>query len=215
MTDIELEALESKLSNLARVLYCLYLRPQIKLGQSSAKVNNKSILNLLNKHETVIERGRQINQLFEQLMQIGLIESSDTIDFTKSLNKHTFTLPLMALPQSLEDPTLHGNYSSMHLRWRPLVNVFEDLCSLIGLIEKTYSAEELGEFIAYWLGRTETQCSEYTWTQKLVIHLKQRRQRLPLSQQKTAAGHQYVTPAAGIAFDENVKHLIDQYRDEI
>lgn len=215
MNELELETLQTPLSNLARVLYCLYLRPQVGLNSHKVIVSNKAILALINNKKTVITMGRQISALLKELHDVGLIEIESDTDFSKSLHNQTITLPLTALPQSLENPLFHSQHKSMRLDWRPVESIFEDLCQLVGVIEKTYSADELGEFIAYWLGRIDTQCTEYQWTQKLVIHLKQRRQRLPLAEQKSKAGHQYVTPSAGIVFDDNVKQLINQYKDQI
>ena len=215
MNELELETLQTPLSNLARVLYCLYLRPQINGSSKKVRINNKAILSLINNKKAVITMGRQISALFKELHSAGLVEVDANTDFSKSLHNHQITLPLTALPQSLENPQFHSQHKSMKLDWRPVQSIFEDLCQLVGLIEKTYSADELGEFIAYWLGRIDSQCTEYQWTQKLVIHLKQRRQRLPLSEQKSKAGHQYVTPSAGIVFDDNVKQLINQYKDQI
>lgn len=215
MNEFEIETLRTPLSNLARVLYCLYLRPQLKANSQKVTISNKAILSLINNKKAVITMGRQISALLKELYDVGLIEIQADADFSKSLHNQTITLPLTALPQSLENPLFHSQYTSMRLDWRPIQSIFEDLCQLVGLIEKTYSADELGEFIAYWLGRIDTQCTEYQWTQKLVIHLKQRRQRLPLAEQKSKAGHQYVTPSAGIVFDDNVKKLINQYKDQI
>ncbi|MFT5996429.1 MAG: DNA replication protein DnaT [Kangiellaceae bacterium] len=215
MNELELETLQTPLSNLARVLYCLYLRPQLSANSHNIVVNNKAILALINNKKPVITMGRQVSALFKELHSVGLIEVAIDTDFSKSLHNQKIALPLTALPQSLENPQFHSQHKSMRLDWRPIQLIFEDLCQLVGLIEKTYNADELGEFIAYWLGRIDTQCTEYQWTQKLVIHLKQRRQRLPLSEQKTKTGHQYVTPSAGIVFDDNVKQLINQYKDQI
>jgi DNA replication protein DnaT len=215
VNELELEALNTPLSNLARVVYCVYLRPQLAQGSQKVTINNKAIISLVNNKKEVISLGRQVTTLIKELYQVGLVQVSNDTDFSHSLHMLEVSLPLTELPQSIENPLFHNQHKSMRLDWRPIETLFNDLCQLVGLIETTYSADELGEFIAYWLGRVDSQCTEYQWTQKLVIHLKQRRQRLPLSQQKTAAGHQYVTPSAGIVFDDNVKKLIDQYKDQI
>lgn len=215
MNELELETLQTPLSNLSRVLYCVYLRPQIQADSHKVTINNNAILALINNKKPVITKGRQISALLKELHNVGLIECLSGADFSNSLHNQTINLPLIALPQSLENPLFHSQHKSMRLDWRPVESIFNDLCTLVGLIEKTYSADELGEYIAYWLGRIDTQCTEYQWTQKLVIHLKQRRQRLPLAEQKTKTGHQYVTPSAGIVFDDNVKQLINQYKDQI
>lgn len=215
MNPLELEALQTPMSNLSRVLYCLYLRPLLTPGSQKITINNKDILALINSKKSVITMGRQISALFKELHEVGLVQLEQDSDFSKSLHNKKLNLPLTELPQSIENPLYHNQHKSMRLDWRPIESVFNDLCKLIGLIENTYSADELGEFLAYWLGRVDSQHTEYQWTQKLVIHLKQRRQRFPLSQQKSAAGHQYVTPSAGIVFDDNVAKLIDQYKDHI
>jgi len=215
LNPLELETLQTPLSNLARVVYCLYLRPQITRGSQKVTINNKQILALLNNKKEVIRLGRQVSAIIKELENAGLVQLDDDADFTKSLNQHKLSLPLTKLPQSLDAPQFHSQHKAMRVDWRPTEQVFKDLCSLVGLIETTYSADELGEFIAYWLGRIDSQHTEYQWTQKLVIHLKQRRQRFPLAEQKTAKGHQYVTPSAGIVFDDNVAKLVEQYKDHI
>ena len=215
MNQLELETLNTPLSNLARVVYCIYLRPQLSSGSQKVTVNNKGIIDLVNNKKEVITLGRQVSAIIKELHKVGLVQVPEGTDFTKSLHNQILTLPLTELPQSIENPQFHSQHKPMRLDWRPIDSVFNDLCQLIGLIETEYSADELGEFIAYWLGRVDSQCTEYQWTQKLVIHLKQRRQRNPLAEQKTAAGHQYVTPSAGIVFDDNVKKLIEQYKDQI
>lgn len=215
MNPLELEALQTPMSNLSRVLYCLYLRPLLTPGSQKITINNKDILALINSKQSVITLGKQINTLIKELYEVGLVQLEQDSDFSTSLHNKKLSLPLTELPQSIENPLYHNQHKSMRLDWRPIESVFNDLCKLIGLIENTYSADELGEFLAYWLGRVDSQHTEYQWTQKLVIHLKQRRQRFPLSQQKSAAGHQYVTPSAGIVFDDNVAKLIDQYKDHI
>ena len=214
MNPLELEALQTPISNLARVVYCVYLRPKLSRGSQQVVLNNKDMLSLLNSKTQTITKGREINALLKELNEVGLIALSDNANIDHSMHNKTVNLPLSELPQSMENPQYHSQHKAMQLTWRPVESIFNDLCKLIGLLEHTYSADELGEFIAYWLGRVDSQHTEYQWTQKLVVHLKQRRQRLPLAEQKTATGHQYVTPSAGIVFDDNVAKLINQYKDQ-
>ncbi|MGB3726910.1 MAG: DnaT-like ssDNA-binding domain-containing protein [Glaciecola sp.] len=214
MNPLELEALQTPISNLARVVYCVYLRPKLSRGSQQVVLNNKDMLSLLNSKTQTITKGREINALLKELNEVGLIALSDNANIDHSMHNKTVNLPLSELPQSMENPQYHSQHKAMQLTWRPVESIFIDLCKLIGLLEHTYSADELGEFIAYWLGRVDSQHTEYQWTQKLVVHLKQRRQRLPLAEQKTATGHQYVTPSAGIVFDDNVAKLINQYKDQ-
>jgi DNA replication protein DnaT len=99
----------------------------------------------------------------------------------------------------------------MNVSWRPDADLFEQLCQLVGVIDKGYSADELGEYIAYWLGYPEKQFTDYQWTQKFVLNIKQRRQRLPVNKEQTKVGHQWITPQAGIEIDDNVKQLVEKY----
>ena len=98
--------------------------------------------------------------------------------------------------------------------WRPDEALFKQICQLVGVIESYFDADELGEFIAYWLGRPEVQNTPYQWTQKFVLHLKQRRMRKPLQADKSKVGHQWVAPTASIEFDDNVKQLIKKYSEQ-
>jgi hypothetical protein len=102
VNELELETLQTPLSNLARVLYCLYLRPQMSGSSNTIEINNKAILALINNKKPVITMGRQISALFEELHSVGLIEVVTDTDFSKSLHNQEITLPLTALPQSLE-----------------------------------------------------------------------------------------------------------------
>ena len=237
MNHLELQALKSALSNEARTLYCLYLKPAHDLAlkqhqqdkSSSQKVlvsiQNKDIISLLNAHRETVHLGRQISALFKELFRAGLIDIEGEYSFERSLNKHQVFLCLAGLQAEseapsdaanlhvLEDASIHQQHARMSLSWRPKDQVFEGLCHLSGLIQGVFNADELGEFIAYWLGRPEVQYSEYQWTQKFVVHLKHRRIRQPLNPSQSKVGHQWVTPEASIDFDENVKRLVDKYSE--
>ncbi len=215
MNDIELDKLNAPINNLAKLLYCLILRPQANLNQGTAEVNNKSIMRYLNASETVIRFGKDINRLLQELHQHGLIEFEHDVDFSATLHKRQLTLPFVKESQNIEDPNLHGHYFSLTVKWRPIESVFKDLASLIGLIDQVYNADELGEFIAYWMGRNDACYTEYQWTQKFVVHLKNRRMKTPLSKSSISEGHQYSHPEAGLMFDENVKNLVNKYKQEM
>jgi hypothetical protein len=216
VNELELSALKQALSNEARVLYCLYLRPLITNSSQAVSINNKAILSVLNAQRTTITLGREISALFKELYQVGLIEIEGEYSFQKSLNKQRVRLCLSTINIDLEDESLHQQHQKMSVSWRPEPSLFTQVCQLVGVIELDYNADELGEFIAYWLGRPEIQQSQYQWTQKFVLHLKQRRIRQPAGQTTasgTRIGHQWVTPKAGIAFDDNVKKLISKYSE--
>ena len=76
LTQAELAALQSPLSNDCRVLYLLGLRPNANSATtSSAPIDYKQLLNLLNGDgkEEPYQRGRQVNSLVRQLEQVGLV----------------------------------------------------------------------------------------------------------------------------------------------
>lgn len=216
MTSLEYDALQLAISNKARVLYTLYLRPRANMKEGTVDLNYADILNLLNAKEKVIELGRQINALLKELSSVGLIELQAEQDLKRSLNKETITLPLVK-PISvaqINTDNMSLNHHAMEIEWRPETQVFEQICQLIGLIEHGYSTEELGEFIAYWLGYPERRFTDYQWTQKFVLSIKLRRQRFPVSKQQTKVGHQWVTLDATIEIDDNVRQLVEQYSNK-
>ncbi|WP_395338980.1 DnaT-like ssDNA-binding domain-containing protein [Ningiella sp. W23] len=228
MTPDEINALCTDLSNEARVIYCLYLRPQLSVSKTLGKnsenvtINNKEILSLLNKHHKTVSLGRELSAFFKELHDAGLIEITGTHSFERSLNKHQAILKLVTQNKQdghkvhdeaslIEDDSFHQNHQKMTLHWRPSLALFTSLSELTGLITKEYSADELGEFIAYWLGRPEVQFTEYQWAQKFVVHLKRRRMHQSSNAEQNKMGHQWVDVEAGIEFDENVKALVDKY----
>ncbi|MGQ8367306.1 DnaT-like ssDNA-binding domain-containing protein [Glaciecola sp. 1036] len=215
MNSLEIEALQQPLSNEARTLYCVYLRPQWSINSQKITVKNKTILQLLNSKKETITLGRQISALFKELVDIGLVKFIENIEFSKSLNNQYIYLPLAKVPKDDKHQNLHQQHGSMSISWRPDTESFTMLSDLVGLIDKEYSADELGEFIAYWLGRPEVTQTPYQWTQKFVLQLKHRRIKRPVHQEQTKAGHQWITPQAGIAFDENVEKLVNKYSDKL
>jgi hypothetical protein len=215
VNELELTALKQDLSNEARVLYCLYLRPQHQ-QTTPIIINNKAIIALLNTQNTKLSLGRQISALCKELYRAGLIDIEGEYSFDRSLNGATVRLTLCALSTALDDDKLHQQHHKISITWRPVSALFQQVCQLVGLIETDYNADELGEFIAYWLGRPEIQQSQYQWTQKFVLHLKQRRIRYPIAKDdvaQTKQGHQWATAKAGIEFDENVRQLISKYSE--
>ena len=215
MNSLELDALQLPLSNDARALYCAYLSP--KCGDKSCvTLSYKDIMSFLNAKEVVIELGRQVNSLLKELASVGLITIDDDLSFKRSLNKQVIHLPLKVSDEAVpldDDP--HAGSKKMDIAWHPNPDLFKQLCQLVGLIDKGYSADELGEYIAYWLGYPEKRFSQYQWTQKFVLNIKLRRQRQPVSKEQTKVGHQWISPEAGLEVDENVKKLVEKYSENI
>jgi DNA replication protein DnaT len=169
-------------------------------------------MHFLNSKEEVVTLGRQVNSLFKELDNVGLISINHDQSYKRSLNKQVIHLPL-SISRDLFDISTdkHQSFVKMNVSWRPDADLFEQLCQLVGVIDKGYSADELGEYIAYWLGYPEKQFTDYQWTQKFVLNIKQRRQRLPVNKEQTKVGHQWITPQAGIEIDDNVKQLVEKY----
>jgi len=174
-------------------------------------------MRLLNAKQDEIQLGRHINSLLKELFNVGLITLNESQDLKLSLNRQTVFLALMK-PVGINNITPSSankhEYLSMHIDWRPDDAVFDQLCQLIGLIDKGYSTEELGEFIAYWIGYPERRFSEYQWTQKFALNIKLRRQRFPISKQQTKVGHQWVPLSADIEIDDNVRQLVEKYSEK-
>jgi hypothetical protein len=212
MNSLELDALQLSMSNHARALYSVYLISKSNAIKGNVTISYKDSMHFLNGKEEVVTLGRQVNSLFKELDNVGLISINHDQSYKRSLNKQVIHLPL-SISRDLFDISTdkHQNFVKMNVSWRPDADLFEQLCQLVGVIDKGYSADELGEYIAYWLGYPEKQFTDYQWTQKFVLNIKQRRQRLPVNKEQTKVGHQWITPQAGIEIDDNVKQLVEKY----
>ncbi|GAC26923.1 DnaT-like ssDNA-binding domain-containing protein [Brumicola pallidula] len=212
MNSLELDALQLSMSNHARALYSVYLVSKSKSMKGNVTLSYKDIMDFLNGKEEVVTLGRQVNSLLKELDSVGLIRINHEQSYKRSLNNQVIHLPL-SISKDLFDISTdkHQSFIKMNINWRPDADLFEQLCQLVGVIDKGYSADELGEYIAYWLGYPEKQFTDYQWTQKFVLNIKQRRQRLPVNKEQTKVGHQWITPQAGIEIDDNVKQLIEKY----
>lgn len=206
----EQTALLQTLSNEARTLYMLGIKPTAnKKTGLSAPLNYKNLLSLLNEKEQKFTLGRQINSLIKELLNTGLVKFEQEVELNHSFNGKTLVLPLTTM--KVDDYTkLHLNWTNMHLDWQPNENLVTDLAKLIGLIEYQYTDNELGDFIAYWLGRPEVQFSEYQWTQKFVFNLKKMRMANNFKGTQKV-GQQMVKTKAGIIADDNAKNLVAKY----
>ncbi|WP_289032025.1 DnaT-like ssDNA-binding domain-containing protein [uncultured Paraglaciecola sp.] len=206
----EQTALLQTLSNEARTLYMLGIKPTAnKKTGLSAPLNYKNLLSLLNEKEQKFTLGRQINSLIKELLNTGLVKFEQEVELNHSFNGKTLVLPLTTM--KVDDyAKLHLNWTDMHLDWQPNENLVTDLAKLIGLIEYQYTDNELGDFIAYWLGRPEVQFSEYQWTQKFVFNLKKMRMANNFKGTQKV-GQQMVKTKAGIIADDNAKNLVAKY----
>ncbi|GGD71771.1 DnaT-like ssDNA-binding domain-containing protein [Lacimicrobium alkaliphilum] len=208
MNQTEVDALKSPVSNEARVLYILGLRPDSdKTTGVSAPLNYRALLTLLNSKTTAFTRGRQINELLAELAEAGLIMYQQESLSERSLNGETLLLPLLR-SDSQDYQQLHLHWKAMTADWMPDEGLFKQLATLVGLLDKSYQQQDVGEFAAYWLGRPEVNLTLFQWTQKFVLHLKNRRQAYGHKQQ---VGHQIVPTTAGITVDDNARKLVEKY----
>ena len=210
MNDAEFAALQQPISNAARVLYTLGLKPSANQHTGATQpLGNKSLMSLLNGKEQDYTLGRQINALVKELANVGLVSVPANVDIDKSLNGKQLTLPLLVI-ESDDYVALHQTPKPMHIQWQPKADLIEQLCQLVGLIDRTVESEEIGDFVAYWLGRPQTQLSEFQWTQKFVSHLKRYRTSRQTTTKKQI-GSQLVNAESGIQADENARKLVEKY----
>ncbi len=210
MNTTELEVLKGPISNEARVLYCLGLRPiaQNQTGLTEP-LHYKTLLALLNSKEKIVTLGRQINRLLSELVDAGLVSATVEIENNRSCNGKPLILPLVAI--DIDDyANMHTQWLTMQLEWQPHKHLYQDLAKLVGIIDKEYNENELGDFIAYWLGRPESQHTVFQWTQKFVFFIKKQRLAMGYSDKKRV-GNQIVTKKAGISTDSNTKKLVEKY----
>ncbi len=210
INQAEQTALLQPLSNDARTLYLLGLKPiSDEKSATTSPINYKELLKLLNGKEDKFSLGRQVNSLIKELLNAGLVTFNQQVDLNHSFNGKVLTLPLSNMPVD-EYAKLHLNWHSMTLDWQPNDKLASDLSKLVGVIDYQYTDTEIGDFIAYWLGRPESQFTEYQWTQKFVFHLKKNRLAHGFKPVKKV-GQQLVKEMAGIEADENAKNLVAKY----
>jgi DNA replication protein DnaT len=210
LNKAEQTALLQPLSNDARILYILGIKFTAEQSSgATATLNYKSLLSILNAKEEKYTLGRQVNSLIKELLSVGLVNFQDEIELNHSFNGKTLILPLITMKAD-EYSKLHLNWHTMSIDWLPNKKLITDLAKLLGIIDYDYTTSELGDFIAYWLGRPESQFSEYQWTQKFVFNLKKMRLAHGFKNVEKV-GQQIVQTKAGIHADENAKNLVAKY----
>jgi DNA replication protein DnaT len=210
LNKAEQTALNQPLSNDARILYILGIKPTAdKTSGETSPLNYKLLLSILNAKENKFTLGRQINSLIKELLSVGLVSFQIEVELNHSFNGKTLVLPLTTMEVD-EYSKLHLNWHTMHLKWQPNQKLISDLAKLVGIIDYEFTTNELGDFIAYWLGRPESQFSEYQWTQKFVFNLKKMRLAHGFKNVEKV-GQQIVQTKAGILADENAKNLVAKY----
>jgi hypothetical protein len=175
----------------------------------TSPLNYKSLLAILNAKEETFTLGRQVNSLIKELLGVGLVCFRDEVELNHSFNGKVLILSLTTMKVD-EYSKLHLNWHTMRFDWSPNQKLISDLAKLVGIIDYDYTTNELGDFIAYWLGRPESQFSEYQWTQKFVFNLKKMRLAHGFKNVQKV-GQQIVHTKAGILADDNAKKLVAKY----
>ncbi|MBL4630229.1 MAG: flavodoxin [Paraglaciecola sp.] len=210
LNKAERTALLQSLSNDARILYILGIKPSVDQSSgTTSPLNYKSLLSIINAKEEKFTLGRQVNSLIKELLSVGLVNFRDEVELNHSFNGKTLVLPLTTMKVD-EYSKLHLNWHTMHIDWQPDQKLIADLAKLVGIIDYDYTTNELGDFIAYWLGRPESQFSEYQWSQKFVFNLKKIRLAHGFKNVQKV-GQQIVATKAGLFADENAKNLVAKY----
>lgn len=168
---------QPRLSHPARTLYCLHLR-RLATQQQPVFINYPELGRALAVEDPQAPGGfsyqvtaRQLTQLFDELIQAGLITApAGATATTEHYHQQYVTLPLIAQTTV----PLAQTAFAMHTEWQP-DSQFSGLCQLCGLIDAHYDEEERGEFIAYWLGRPERFATQHQWMHKFAKMLKSRR----------------------------------------
>lgn len=208
MQAAELDILTQSISNNARVLYLLVIRPYAHQNTGiSAPLNFKHIKEVLNRGNGNIALGREINELLLELISVGLLTSVNEIDGDESLNGIQFRLSKMI---NFDDDDMHQVRNKMTLEWQPNKKYFKEISQLVGLLQSDYTPEELGEFIAYWMGKPQQQLSPWQWTQKFILHLRKSKQ-IKGYNPTTIVGYQQIEKQPEVVLDENTRKLIDKY----
>jgi DNA replication protein DnaT len=210
LNKAEQAALLQSLSNDARILYILGMKPTADQSSGvTSPLNYKSLLAILNAKEETFTLGRQVNSLIKELLSVGLVCFQDEVELNHSFNGKVLILSLTTMKVD-EYSKLHLNWHTMRFDWSPNQKLINDLAKLVGIIDYDYTTNELGDFIAYWLGRPESQFSEYQWTQKFVFNLKKMRLAHGFKNVQKV-GQQIVQTKAGILADDNAKKLVAKY----
>ncbi|MCW8093426.1 DnaT-like ssDNA-binding domain-containing protein [Alteromonas sp. ASW11-130] len=211
-TEAEYHALCGPLTNAARVVYCLGLRPTANTTTAASEaLNYKFLLALVNADSTEqpFTRGRHINDLLKTLEQAGLIALPSPLSFESSLNGKVILLPLI---QAKHDSFshLHRQHQAINMKWQPDDALFEEMATLLGLANKAYDQDDINEFIGYWLGRPTTVLSHFQWTQKFVYSLRSKRLgRADVAVRTRAENITQVAPS--VEADDNTRKLVEKY----
>lgn len=209
MTPAEHQALTSpRLSHPARSLYMLHLRHTAR-GERTQPLDYPQLGKALAISADGEYRYRvtpvALTGLLEELQQAGLLQLAEQ-PHDQHYHGAVFTLPLMGMGGLAPLPS---RQFAMHGDWQP-DQQFDALARLCGLLDSQYDDTELGEFIAYWLGRPEAFANQHQWTLKFVRTLKNKRSiRRPVT---TGDGYQQQPVKASAEPSKRARQMIEEAR---
>ncbi len=213
LTDAEYAALLEVESNAARSLYVLGLRPNAHAVTGATQpIHYPSLCKIVSTKDEPFTQGRQINRLLKHLLKQGLVKLGLEQNIEHTLRDQRIVLPMMIVAN---EPyiELHTKRFGIHMQWTPDERLFSELAQLVGLLDKQYTQEDIGDFISYWMGRPDKQFSQFQWTQKFVL---QRKTKMGQQAQPTThtVGYQSVSQDGKIQIDDKTKAFIERYKDK-
>lgn len=171
MTPSEYQALSNpQLTHPARSLYTLHLR-RIASTTYPVLICYKTLIPALLTYDYTLT-AKQLTQLLEALQVCGLIQLAEPQVSEGHYHQAAFYLPLSEFASMNDKPLpIPHQAFAMHLNWCPSQQ-FSTLCRLCGHASSEFSSQDLGEFIAYWLGRPDVMHNQHHWMLKFIKHLK-------------------------------------------
>ncbi|PSJ46814.1 DnaT-like ssDNA-binding domain-containing protein [Zobellella taiwanensis] len=211
MTPAEYQALTSpQLSHPARSLYLLYLRQQAR-GELTQPLDYPGLGKALavqgEGHYRYRVTPAELTALVDELCRAGLLSLHDR-PHPQHYHGARFRL---ALKQLAGLAPLPSRQFAMHPEWRP-DDQFDGLARLCGLLDSHFDETELGEFIAYWLGRPEVFENQHQWMLKFVRKLKNQRSLRRTPEPGEPAGYQQGPPAAAAGPSKRAREMMAEAR---
>lgn len=106
--------------------------------------------------------------------------------------------------------TLQKPAEQMSFTWQPDPDLVSQISAMIGLIDSSYSNEDVGEFVSYWVGRPERFHTPYQWNQKFVLTLKRLRT-AHWSKNSVQVGSQFTQNKPGLTMSDSARALVEKY----
>lgn len=202
--------LNPQLSHAARSLYTLYLHRKAQTHYPVCVLYPECAHVIATVHAPA--HAADVTVCFEELIQLDLVHCIQGHDQTH-YHTQAFTLPQSDFKQAAQARLpLPADVFAMRIDWRPDAQ-FTQLSRLCGLMQDDFSEEELGEFIAYWLGRPDVLQSQHHWMLKFIKVLKNKRLAKP-AQHLATVGYQTFsqvrTSSSQNTLSERAREMMEQ-----